>query len=326
MKKRNYVYLAAGAFLLLGRYITGRLVSGGWGKPLQWPRTNQHRRINCPSNNTWHARFDGPADAPPLVFIHGINANHRQWYYQRQYFNKSHRLIFLGMPLHGKNANGYKLDIPTLAADLSFVFAQLHLSGAVVYGHSMGGMVLLQYGVLHLNPVRVKGMVVHGASYTNPLLTAPLTSWLALLQRPLVVPVLNFYKRLRRVFNVLSYLNFFNGTGLLGLRYLLFTGTQTAEQLIYVSAMAPTNDAGAVAESLLQLMRYNVSRELGKINIPVLLISGLRDRLSAVSCNLYMHRYLPQAQLKLIPAGHQGMVENHRQVNAALAEFMQQVQ
>jgi pimeloyl-ACP methyl ester carboxylesterase len=318
-------YLAAGAFMLFGRYVITRLLSGQRGKELYWKPTPKQQYFTCPSGNVWYAEFDGPADAPPLVFIHGINANHVQWYYQRTHFNKSHRLIFLDLPLQGNNSKHYQLDLPTLAADLQDLFTRLNLSNAVVYGHSMGGMVLLQYAALHLNTKQVKAMVVHGASYTNPISTAQFSGWLRPLQEPLVVPLLGVYKKCSKLFNVLSYINFLNGVSALVYRFILFSGKQTANQLLYTTAMAPTNDAGAVAESLLQLMQYDVSEHLSKIDVPVLLISGLHDRFNTVECNLYMHRYLPNAQITVLAAGHQAMVEDHEHLNAALNRFMQEV-
>ena len=108
-------------------------------------------------------------------------------------------------------------------------------------------------------------------------------------------------------------------------RYIHFAGAQTANQMLHVMAMAPTNDTCAVAESLLQMMQYNVAEKLPQINIPVLLISGLHDRLNTVECNLYMQQHLPQVQLAIIAAGHQGMVEKHHEVNTTIIQFLSKI-
>jgi pimeloyl-ACP methyl ester carboxylesterase len=319
---RNAGYIAAGALLLFGRYAVARLLSGRWGKKLQWPAPAERLQIECPSGNTWTAELDGPTDAPPMVFIHGINANASQWYYQREFFNDRFRLIFLTLPLHLPKRGPYRLDTPTLAADLNNVLTWLNLRQAVVYGHSMGGMVLLQYCTQHFNPEQIKAIIVHGASYTNPLTTSPYSFLLKPLQRPVLIPWFNFLKKHRWVFNVLSGINFLNGLSFLFYRYLHFAGKQTANQLLYVLAMAPTNDTGAVAESVLQLMHYDVTGQLQQIKMPVLILSGLHDKLNTIDSNLYLQQQLPQAQLALINAGHQGMVEKHREVNTAVQEFM----
>lgn len=319
---RTAKYIAAGAFLLFGRYVVARLLSGKWGKKLHWPTPPQCMQLKCPSGNTWTAEFDGPTDAPPLVFIHGINANATQWYYQRELFKKQFRLIFLSMPLHLPKRAPYRLTIPTLATDLSSVFTQLNLGQAVVYGHSMGGMVLLQYCTQYFNPKHIKALVLQGASYTNPIATNPYSFLLKPLQRPILIPLFEWMKRHRQVLNLLSGINFLNGLSFLFYRYVHFAGAQTANQLLYILAMAPTNDTGAVAESLLQLMQYDVTGQLLQIKTPTLILSGLHDRLNTVDSNLYLQQHLPQAQLAFIAAGHQGMVEKHHEVNDAIAQFL----
>jgi pimeloyl-ACP methyl ester carboxylesterase len=330
MMKRQYLYksvkyLAAGAFLLLGRYVTARLVSTKRGSKLHWAPPANQCYVKCPSGNIWQAQFDGPANARPLVFIHGLNANHQQWYYQRRYFNKSYRLVFLDMPMYARSYAVSELAVSTLAADLNNVLNYLNLTHAVIYGHSMGGMVLMQYVLQHPNQVNTKGIIVNGASYTNPILTNPFAEVLKPLQQPVLVPLLKFFKKQHRVFNLLSRINFLNGISSFIYRFILFAGNQTANQLIYVSAMAPTNDTAAAAESVLQLMQFDITRQVKHIKLPSLIISGLYDRFNTVAANLYLHRQMPQSQLKLIAAGHQGMVEKHEQVNTLIAEFMQRL-
>ena len=322
-KYRNAKYIAAGALLLFGRYAVARLLSGRWGKKLHWPKPTKRLQIECPSGNTWIAEFDGPADAPPLVLIHGINANASQWYYQREFFKQRLKLIFLTLPLHLPKRGPYRLDTPTLAADLNSVLTQLNLRQAVVYGHSMGGMVLLQYCTQYFNPVHIKALVLHGASYTNPLTTNPYSFLLKPLEQPVLIPMFELMKRHRWVFNALSGINFLNGLSFLFYRYIHFAGAQTANQLLHVLAMAPTNDAGAVAESILQLMHYDVTGQLQHIKTPALILSSLHDRLNTIESNLYLQQRLPQAQLTFIDAGHQGMVEKHQEVNIAIQEFFE---
>ena len=322
---KSVKYLAAGAFLLLGRYFTARLVSAQRGSKLHWLPPASQCYVKCPSGNIWQAQFDGPANAQPLVFIHGINANHEQWYYQRRYFNKSYRLVFLDMPMYARKLVANELAVSTLAADLHAVLNYLNLTNAVIYGHSMGGMVLMQYVLQHPNQLNTKGIIVHGSSYTNPILTNPFVDVLRPLQKPVLIPLLKFFKNQRRLFNLLSRIDFLNGVSSIIYRFILFAGNQTANQLIYVSAMAPTNDTAAAAESVLKLMQFDITQQLKQIQLPTLIISGLHDRFNTVAANMYLHRHVPQSQLQLIAAGHQGMVEKHEQVNTAIDNFLKQL-
>ncbi|QJD94888.1 alpha/beta hydrolase [Mucilaginibacter robiniae] len=318
-------YLAVGTMLLAGRYVISRLVSRRWGKKLHWASPENSIDVTCPSGNVWYAEFDGTANKQTIVFIHGINANHRQWYYQREHFRNTYRLLFLDMPMHtGKNLSS-QLSISILAADLNSVFSQLNIQHAIIYGHSMGGMVLLQYAAQFTSNTNMQAMILQGASYTNPIRTNPFAFLLKPLQQSILIPLFSFIKSNAWFFNLLSYVNLWNGISCLVYRFILFSGNQTANQLLYASAMAPTNDSAAAVESVLQLMRYDVTEQLPHLQWPALIISGIHDRFITVQCNRYLHQQLPQAQLKLINAGHQGMIENHAEVNALTETFIRQV-
>ncbi|MDB5112522.1 MAG: putative hydrolase or acyltransferase of alpha/beta superfamily [Mucilaginibacter sp.] len=318
-------YIATGVFFLFGRYIISRLVSKGQGEKLNWLPPKDDRYIQCPTGNTWYAQFDGPADGPPLVFIHGLNADHTQWYYQRKYFNKKYRLIFLDLPIHTKQYSSHQLAIPTLAEDIKNILDQLGIKNAIIYGHSMAGTILIQYCLRYTPNVNTKAVILHGGSYVNPILTSRFAFPLKYLQKPVLVPFFNFIKKYDSFMQVLSRINFWNGISCLIFRYLYFTGNQTAYQLIYISAMAPTSDTGAVAESMLQLMQFDVTGQLGKIQIPVLIIGGISDRLNTVRCSKYIHRHIKNSTLKIVKQGHQSMVENHMEINTAVDQFINEV-
>jgi pimeloyl-ACP methyl ester carboxylesterase len=89
--------------------------------------------------------------------------------------------------------------------------------------------------------------------------------------------------------------------------------------------MAPRSNSGAVAESLLQLMRFDATDELEKIQVPVLIIGGVKDRLNTAECSKYMHQHIKTSKLKIVAQGHQSMVENHPEINVAVDEFINQV-
>jgi pimeloyl-ACP methyl ester carboxylesterase len=321
-------YITAGvaisAFLLFGRYLFAALTSKKQGEKLKWNSPEGNCYIKCPGGNLWYAEFDGPAYGTPIVFIHGMNANHQQWYYQREHFKHNHRLIFLDLPIHLKDATVNNLSIPALAADIKYVLDKLNIKGAIAYGHSMGGTVLMEYCLQHANSENLKAIILHGTPYKNPLLLNPFSLVLRYLQQPVIIPLANFLKRHSGIFNFLSTMNFLNGLSVFLYRYVHFCGNQTANQLIYVTAMAPKNDTGALAESLLQLMRYDASGKLNHIKLPTLIISGKHDRLNTIASGKYIHWHIANSTHLTLPHGHQSMVEDHAQLNKLLHEFVSQ--
>ena len=85
------------------------------------------------------------AGEPPLVFVHGWCCDRTFFAPQAEHFARSHRVITLDLRGCGASPapdNGY--DIASLAADVAGLAEQLDLRGAVVAGHSLGGMIAIE--------------------------------------------------------------------------------------------------------------------------------------------------------------------------------------
>ena len=59
----------------------------------------------------------------PIVFVHGLNANIKTWYYQKKHFEKEYRLIMMDLPGMGKSVRPANKDfsMEKVASDLSAV-------------------------------------------------------------------------------------------------------------------------------------------------------------------------------------------------------------
>ena len=80
---------------------------------------------------------------PPVVLVHGVTLGVAVWAPQlRRLADQGHRVIAVGQRGHGRSSageGGYSLE--RLADDLHEVLEALDVTGAVLVGHSMGGMV-----------------------------------------------------------------------------------------------------------------------------------------------------------------------------------------
>ncbi len=88
--------------------------------------------------------MDGRMDKP-IIFVHGLNANIKNWYYQRKFFEKNYRLIMMDMPGMGKSKrpSNRNLELTTIAGHLEAVIAHAGAKNPILWGHSMGGMAVL---------------------------------------------------------------------------------------------------------------------------------------------------------------------------------------
>ncbi len=84
--------------------------------------------------------------APALVFVHGAACNRRFWGPQVRQFASSHRVITVDLRGHGESdAPLQPYTMRLFADDLAWTCTQLGVEEPVVIGHSLGGMVALDF-------------------------------------------------------------------------------------------------------------------------------------------------------------------------------------
>ncbi len=85
-----------------------------------------------------------------IVFVHGAGGNHLNWYYQLEFLDIPLTLIALDLPGHG-NSSGQPCDeISCYSEFLSGFIEKFNPEGKLILaGHSMGGLVVLDYILKH---------------------------------------------------------------------------------------------------------------------------------------------------------------------------------
>ena len=113
----------------------------------------------------------GPADGPPIVFIHATRLTRGMWSPQMARLSDVHRVVALDLPGHGVRADeAFTLDA---AADaVAQVIDEAAGGRAIVVGLSLGGYVAMHLG--ERSPDRVRGLILAGATAEpNGLRKAP---------------------------------------------------------------------------------------------------------------------------------------------------------
>jgi len=103
---------------------------------------------------------DGGAGSIPVVFIHSLPGNTKQWSAQLNYIRKTRRAIALDLRGHGQSlppANG-DYAIESMVQDIQTVVDQLGIESFILVGHSMGGSVAGAYAGVY--PERVAGLLL----------------------------------------------------------------------------------------------------------------------------------------------------------------------
>jgi len=82
---------------------------------------------------------------PTLVFVHGFASERSDWFFQKNYFSKNHKVVIIELAGFGKSENNRKnWTIEAFAEDVASVFKHAKIKKAVLIGQSMGGGVILE--------------------------------------------------------------------------------------------------------------------------------------------------------------------------------------
>lgn len=90
-----------------------------------------------------HLRQVGAADAPPVLFLHGIMGHRHDWDVLVDRLGASCRVIAVDQRGHGRSEWTRSYRVAEMAADAIALIEQLDVAPVPIVGHSMGAMVAL---------------------------------------------------------------------------------------------------------------------------------------------------------------------------------------
>jgi pimeloyl-ACP methyl ester carboxylesterase len=246
----------------------------------------------------------------PLIFLHGIPTDYLLWRNitpALTYGNTIYNLDLMGFGLSEKPANQtYSLD--TYVGQLSKLIANFHLDNPILVGHEIGGVIATLYTLR--NPGKVRKLIIMDA----PLYSAA---------PPLVVRLL----RTRLVGDLF--------TGDWFLKRILRGGMIKPELMtdaIVNDYLKPYHEDPGARSALLKCVRElnlrpvlenEVQANLGKIQIPTLIVWGADDPYVPLDFAKKLKDEIPNSELYVVlRSGHYVQEERGEDVRAALKEFI----
>jgi pimeloyl-ACP methyl ester carboxylesterase len=317
------------ALILLGRFLIKMLLSKrrkGADEPELF-KGGRAEQLQRPDGSSINIEFYGNPNGQPILFVHGLNANIRNWYYQLKYFEKDYRLVMMDLPGMGRSTRPVNKDfsMEKLAGDINAVIAHTGIRNPILWGHSMGGMAILTLLAKCRAQLQtpVKGIILQHTTYTNPVKTMIFSKVMTVLQKPVLEPICRLLVVLSPIVWVFRWLTYLNGNAHIMTRLLTFAGTQTPKQLEFTTLLSTMTPPAVMARGCLGMFRYDVSRELKDIKEPALIIAANRDRLTRPFASTHMKAAMPNARLAMMqPGNHQALIERHAEVNASAEGFI----
>ncbi|QNG19891.1 alpha/beta hydrolase [Rhodococcus triatomae] len=270
-----------------------------------------------------HARAYGPADAPPIVLVHGWACSIEYWYPQINALAGDYRVIAYDQRGHGRSTAGTRVfDPDVLADDLEAVLEATVVGDhkAEIVGHSMGGMSIIAWAERHSDKVDRFASAVLLASTATDSLVAEST----------VIPLPPRFPKVPLPV----------GRAIIGASLPIVSTPMTAKAIQYVT-MSPratreeVEFCGKIVSGCqprtrggwgIALSNLDIRRGLENLTVPTTVLVGTVDRLTPQSHARRLARTLDQAdnlqRLIVLPGvGHMSSVEDPESVNREIVRL-----
>lgn len=244
---------------------------------------------------------DAGQGKPTLVFLHGGGGWSEHWQWQLPYCAAFTRVLTCDLRGHGRSATPRgRYTVETFVADLHALLTQLQIDHPILVGHSLGGSVALRYAFDF--PDQVAGLAILDSGCGAAL--APREGY-----RALVVARVHDFAAARATLYP----------------YDSSPHSGRADFVHAVLAATPAPPVGVIHATHYGIITHNNAAAAAFITCPVLVL-GAADMAYWPSIQSWRD-YVPHARLMGIAhSGHYLMLEQPEQVNAALAQFWQDVQ
>jgi pimeloyl-ACP methyl ester carboxylesterase len=325
-RRRRAVALGAGAasaVAIAGWALQHRAVSRSsvtaeemTSEGLTLPDDLRHHFVDVEDGGRIHVVERG--QGPPLVLLHGIMLSSALWVHQLRDLAPHHRVIAIDLRGHGQSLPGSTgSGIPILAADVRTVLETLGVEHAVLVGHSMGGMVALQLAVdlpVAERRRRLAGIVLTSTT-AGPFATLPGWTGVVRTTGPVTARALLLGERWGAKALPSRDLRWW-------LTRLGFGADAPAAQVRFVEALHRGTPARTLADLIGSVATFDLSSDLGSLDLPVLVVVGSHDKLTAPRLARRMAAALPEAQLVELPrCGHMPMLERRYEFSRLVDEF-----
>jgi 3-oxoadipate enol-lactonase len=244
----------------------------------------------------------GRADAPALVFLHGIGGNARAFTNQLRYFGSDWRAIAWDMPGYGGSAPLAAVSIAALAEALSRFLEQLGVERPVLVGHSIGGMIVQQ---LVAGRADAAGAIV--LAQTSPAFGRPEGDW----QRDFIAARLGPLDRGETMAGLAP-----------GLVAELVGDDPDPQGLALTRACMSVVPEASYRAMMRALMGFDLRDALPRLGVPTLVLAGGKDTNAPAPMMARMAERIPGAAYACLDGvGHLAPMEQPALFNAALSDF-----
>jgi 3-oxoadipate enol-lactonase len=245
--------------------------------------------------------YDVHGEGPPMLLIGGLGVGRWAWFRQVPAFSRHFRTI----TFDARGERDLKGGVADLAADAVALLEHLRVKKVHVLGTSLGGFVAQELALLR--PDLVDRLILVCTSYGRE---GPETMSPWALADMIGLPSLNAERAVRR--------------GLEAATSDAYRAERPEEfEQIVRWRLADSPSLSAYYKQVRAGARFDVSRDVGHITSPTLVIHGAEDRYVPVANAVALAEEIPGARLRVLDdAGHLVFIERYADVNREAVTFL----
>jgi pimeloyl-ACP methyl ester carboxylesterase len=280
----------------------------------EWLKIDWRRhlhRVQLPGAVVSYAEI---GEGNPILFVHGLAGCWQNWLENLPHFSRTHRAIALDLPGFGKSPMpSWSIDMPGYGRLIHDFCEKLGIDRvAALVGNSMGGFVSTEAVIEQ--PSRFDKLVLVSAAGISFAEAEGRRIEAQVRLFEAVVPFLAGRRRhpwlTRPRGRQIAFGNVFHYPNRIRPELL-------AEQML------PGPRSPGFADAIRAIGGYDTRNRLPEIEIPTLVIWGLRDRIVPVEAAIGYHRLIPDSRLELFErTGHVPQMERPARFNALVESFI----
>ena len=278
--------------------------------------------LRVPDGADLYYRVQGDG-APGMVLCDGLGCDGFAWKYVTPYLARRHRVLRWHYRGHGRStvpADRTRIGMFYTCDDLNRVMDAAGMERAVIFGHSMGVQVALEFHRRFAH--RVQGLVLVCGSYGTPLDTFHDSPFLKRVFPFLRQLVERFPSRTARLTRALLSTELAIQVALtLELNRDLLHRADLEPYFEHLAKMDPV----VFVRTLDSLASHSAWNHLRHVDVPTLVIGGEKDKFTPAWLSRKMAAHIPGAELMMVPQGsHTAPLEQPELVELRVERFLKE--
>ncbi|OFZ54075.1 MAG: hypothetical protein A2328_02575, partial [Bdellovibrionales bacterium RIFOXYB2_FULL_36_6] len=241
-------------------------------------------------------------DKPVIIFNYGLVCNTTQWDKQYDFFQKEgFQVVLHDYRFHHRSSSGknlHDLTIRKIASDINALIKHIGACKVILFGNSMGVNVCLEY-MKRYSKKTIAAVFISG-SIKPPQEVMFDTNLITY-----VAPFIEFVQqKLPRLFNTVWRTLFFNPLMIKSTREKGFNKDLVPEEVIVhylkkIGELAP----GVFFQLFKEMNDHKIDSYLSKVNVPVLIIGGNKDKIIPPYLQRILHRKIKKSEIYILKEG-----------------------